>query len=516
MGNVVLMSRVSSDEQAKGYSLDIQLDALKKYCEKKDYSIVKVFKEDFSAKTFNRPGFNEFLAFAKANKGKIDYLLFTTWDRFSRNIAEAYEMIGILRKLGIEPRAIEQPLDVTVPENKIILACYLVLPEIDNDRRSLKVIGGIRAAWKAGRYIGRAPIGYINTKDENNKPLLKQGPNANVVKYIFEEVSRGATQREIRRELEEKQIRIGKSKISVLLHNTIYISKIFIPSENGEPSYFVNAIHEPIISQELFYSVQNILSDNKLKKNRPQVVTRREELLLRGIISCSKCNSRLTGSPSRSKTGRQYYYYHCNHCRSTRFRADEANDKMKKIISYLTPSVEVVKLYSELLKEALHVKTKSNKGNVKIKNDKLITLQNRLNNLQDLLADKKISSEEYFKLKSKYENELVQIKNNLSNLVDDKKDIEELVERSVSHIKRLDILYQELSLDRKLILLSSIFPENIVFENKKCRTPRINEAFLLYLSIDKGFQQKKTEQLSEILELSRNVARAGIEPAFPP
>ncbi len=37
---VAIMSRVSSDEQAKGYSLGIQTDALKLHCSIKDFEIV--------------------------------------------------------------------------------------------------------------------------------------------------------------------------------------------------------------------------------------------------------------------------------------------------------------------------------------------------------------------------------------------------------------------------------------------------------------------------------------------
>jgi site-specific DNA recombinase len=50
---------------------------------------------------------------------------FTKWDRFSRNAGDAYQMINILRKVGVEPQAIEQPLDLSVPENKMMLAFYL-------------------------------------------------------------------------------------------------------------------------------------------------------------------------------------------------------------------------------------------------------------------------------------------------------------------------------------------------------------------------------------------------------
>ena len=57
---------------------------------------------------------------------QADFLVFTKWDRFSRNAPDAYGMISTLNKLGIEPQAIEQPLDLNIPENKIMLAFYSI------------------------------------------------------------------------------------------------------------------------------------------------------------------------------------------------------------------------------------------------------------------------------------------------------------------------------------------------------------------------------------------------------
>src|SRR5688572_12084162 len=88
-----LMSRVSSEEQSKGYSLDVQSEGLRKCCHRYGIEIVYEFREHYSAKDFDRPAFNEFLKYLKANKNSIDVLLFTTWDRFSRNIHEALDII---------------------------------------------------------------------------------------------------------------------------------------------------------------------------------------------------------------------------------------------------------------------------------------------------------------------------------------------------------------------------------------------------------------------------------------
>ena len=229
------MARVSSDEQAKGYSLGIQEESLRKHCENNAIEIVRVFKEDHSAKNFDRPEWKELLKYLRSNKNNVDYVLFTSWDRFSRNITDALIQIRNLKKWNIEIRAIEQPIDISIPENKAILAMYLAMPEIDNDRRSIKIRGGVRAALKSGRLSRKAPRGYKNVRDENNRPLIIPSENAKYIKYLFNEVSKGRTQVEIREELKFKNFSISCNGSSVILRNEIYMGKVVVPAEGDEP-----------------------------------------------------------------------------------------------------------------------------------------------------------------------------------------------------------------------------------------------------------------------------------------
>src|SRR5665213_815820 len=170
----LLYIRVSTDEQAdKGYSQRDQDERLKIYCERNDIIIDKVIFEDYSAKTFERPQWIKLLAELKRTKGKnTDLILFTKWDRFSRNTADAYGMIKTLKALSVEPVAIEQPLDISVPESKVILAIYLAVPEVDNDRRALNTINGMRRAKKEGRWMATAPIGYKNRITETGSKYI--------------------------------------------------------------------------------------------------------------------------------------------------------------------------------------------------------------------------------------------------------------------------------------------------------------------------------------------------------
>src|SRR5262245_42765339 len=129
MKRAIIYTRVSTDEQAdRGYSLGHQEEQLRKYCDIKQIEIVEHFQDDASAKTFNRPEFQRAVDFVRKNKKRVDQLLFIKWDRFSRNISEAYKMIDALSALGVECNATEQWLDLTIPENKLLLAIYLATP----------------------------------------------------------------------------------------------------------------------------------------------------------------------------------------------------------------------------------------------------------------------------------------------------------------------------------------------------------------------------------------------------
>ncbi len=61
-------------------------------------------------------------------------------------------------------------------------------------------------------------------------------------------------------------------------------------------------------------------------------------------------------------------------------------------------------------------------------------------------------------------------------------------------------------------LISSIFPENIEFDGKKCRTTRINDVLRYILQIDKELGENKKGQISKNLSLSHLVVPPGLEP----
>jgi site-specific DNA recombinase len=262
-----LYIRVSTDEQAdRGYSQRDQEERLKKYCEINSIKVRKVIFEDHSAKTFNRPQWTKLLIDLRKRKGQSDLILFTKWDRFSRNASDAYQMIGTLRKLGIEPQGVEQPLDLSIPENKMMLAFYLAAPEVENDRRALNTFHGMRRAKKEGRYMGTAPLGYINRVTEAGKKYIApKEDEAAILKWAFQELATGRFNTEqIWKLAKGKGLSRGsKHNFWIAVRNPLYCGKIVIPKSKDEESCLVPGQHEPLISESLFYDVQDVLDGRK-------------------------------------------------------------------------------------------------------------------------------------------------------------------------------------------------------------------------------------------------------------
>ncbi len=504
-----LMSRVSSDDQAKGYSLGVQKGNLEKYCLQNELEVVYHIKEDFSAKTFNRPAFNQFLEFAKKNRGKIDLLLFTSWDRFARNVTDAYVMIRRLKGLGIEPRAIEQPVDVSIPENKLFLAFYLSIPEIENDRRSIKIRGGMRAALKAGRWCRSAPCGYENSRDENNQPVIIQNKNAGLIKKSFSQVSKGKAQTEVLHFLTREGLRLSKNGLSRLLRNPMYMGKIVVPEFDDEEETMVDGLHEAIVSESLFYRVQNKLRQGAIATRPDSNRKVREEFYLRGLLVCQQCGMKLTGSASRSKTGKRHYYYHCTKGCPERQRAFEVNDRVRSFFSELKFDDSIVKLHSSLLHDHLKDSHADDEAKLKLTKKGLAELDDKHKIIQDHLMADRIAVQDYTEMRSRIEQQRSNLSDQLSKIEKGSKTQSKKLNEAIEFLFKSGEYFNLADPTQKQSLVSSIFPEKLVYDGKKVRTPRINEVLQLMLLKTRKQRNKKKGQLFGNLELSPWVEPAG-------
>ena len=140
-------------------------------------------------------------------------------------------------------------------------------------------------------------------------------------------------------------------------------------------------------------------------------------------------------------------------------------------------------------------------------------VEKRLENLQFLFLDGQIEVLEYQKLKSKLVSEATNLKQISVPKDAIKKELKEKLKSSVNLLGNLSKAIMSMEIEEKQLVLSSIFPEKLEFDGEKCRTLKMNQVFLLLLSIDKGSRgQEKRDKLKN-LGLSLGVEPAGVEPA---
>ena len=69
-----------------------------------------------------------------------------------------------------------------------MLAFYLAAPEVENDRRSLNVIAGMRQILRRGEWTGILPVGYWRDKNDG---LIKFHESAPLVRQGYELIAQG-------------------------------------------------------------------------------------------------------------------------------------------------------------------------------------------------------------------------------------------------------------------------------------------------------------------------------------
>jgi DNA invertase Pin-like site-specific DNA recombinase len=107
MKKAILYARVAIlNEEQEPNRLEHQINELKICCQDNNIKVVGIYYEACSGATFKRKEFQNLLKDIKTKKVKADVLLFTNWDRFSRNLLEAEKMKTKLKKMGVEAKAI--------------------------------------------------------------------------------------------------------------------------------------------------------------------------------------------------------------------------------------------------------------------------------------------------------------------------------------------------------------------------------------------------------------------------
>lgn len=513
----ILYSRVSTTEQAdRGYSLRDQQAQLESLCRQQQVEIVQSFVEDCSAKTFERPEWKKLLAYVEKHRGKVDLILVVKWDRFSRNVHEAYSMLARLRKLGVEVQAIQQFLDFKVPESKIMLAIYLAQPEVDNDRRSLNTISGMRRSRKEGRWAGTAPYGYRFEQDLSKKPMLViNEPKATYVRNAFKRLAEGLTPtRTVFRDLAKNGMKLSYSSFHRMIENSVYYGVIYIPAFDNEPEVWAKGLHTPLVSEEVWREANTVKSGkHRTKKLKYERI--HPEIPLRRLLQCPDCLKPLTGSASRGRNGTAHYYYHCNRC-GVRFRAEVVHMAFITYLRRLKVSDEIVISYKRMLEASVETLVKSKESKASTLRKELDEVEARLLRTSELFVEGELGRSEHDALLERYRSRKRVLSDELLQLDSSDTRAEQYLELGLKLLLHPDEYYQRADYTLKPRIVGSIIGESLVFDGEKFRTAvesTIAGSMSLRISNLERITKQKSLETSDLLHI---VTRTGLEPVQPP
>ena len=517
---VILYKRVSTtDQKLFGNSLTTQKNALRNFAEQNQMKVVKEFEEDYSAKNFNRPEFRKLSDYARKHHKEIDYILLTSWDRFARNQYEAHGVIYSMQELGIEINCIDNWIDYNDPAQVFSLGIYLGSAEMDNSIKSKKVKENMRQGLKEGRWNRAQPKGYIKGKDPENpkKPLMKPDPEiAFLITDLFKDYSLGIYSQNQLREMNKYQsLNLSKSNLSRMLSNPVYAGKILLESYQDEPEQHIDALHEPLIDWETFQKIQYQIGKRKRYKEKASKLN--SNLPLRGFLKCPSCGGNLTGSPSKSKTGKLHYYYHCNPRKGckVRFKIGDLHEKFDSFINTLQAPKPIIELFKEIIRNKYEKASNSKFKKLEKLQYEIENLESRKDKLLSKLLDGVVSDTIYQQTNKKMDSEIHLKKEKLEKLGNFQSELVEYTDFAVNLFMNFKVLFSNADISIKHKLLSSILDEKMVFDGTKYRTLKFKSGFeYIYHNINK-LKEEEIKKGDSFSTISREVLEAGLEPARP-
>jgi len=226
---VIAYCRVSTDNQKEEGTIDLQVDAIREYCQKRGFDLVGIFKDEgVSGGLEDRPALASLFDFLEGEEGKeIGAVVVWKLDRLARDLYIQEHLIKKLELLG--KRLIstkEADLDSSDPMRKAFRQFMGIVAELEKAFITMRLSGGrIQKAKRGGYAGGGVALGY-QPKEKELKPDEQE---AEIVRTIFALKRRKRLSiNEIARFLRERGYQTKRggnwyaSTVSYILKNPIY------------------------------------------------------------------------------------------------------------------------------------------------------------------------------------------------------------------------------------------------------------------------------------------------------
>ena len=470
-----IYKRVSTlDQKREGFSLPEQEEKLKEFCKFKGYEVYKVYEDaGISAKNDKRPAYQEMLQDIKDRK--INVVVAFKLDRLTRSVYDIEKLIKFVNDNDCDIDCMADESNTTTSNGRMVIRIMTSVPQNEIEKCSERTKFGMVGAIKAGHI----PIPNCLGFKRDNKKLVPDPLTKDIVIRVFDLYLEGKSHQKIANIFNEEKV-LDKtnwydSTIQKILSNELYKGDFVHGKRTKHPILYENVV-EPIVSKEKWESCQT------QSKRNARHYERTATYLFTNKLKCSKCGNFLGGCASTKPSGKKYYYYKCEHCK-TYFTEKTIEDSLFLFLNdivrqdsllnnYYTPfikskldnsEIDYKKEIKELDKQMDRIKTAYIKGILKIEDfDKEIKhIEFKRNELENKQKEQK-----------QYENLSFTLDDLL--ILQDKQEVE-MVTESDNYIKTFnewDILDRE---EKQKIIAKYI--DNIVIEKDNNKINIISSEF---------------------------------------
>lgn len=464
----VIYCRVSTKEQVEeGNSLATQERNCREYSKKYNYDIAQVFiEEGESAKTADRTELQKLLRFCSDKKQNIKAVIIYKIDRLSRNTDDYSQLRILLKRYGVEIKSTSEYFENT-PAGRFMENIIANVAQFDNDVRTERSVGGMRDAFREGRYVWLAPVGYKNQKVDG-KTTIVQTEKAGLVKLAFEMMAdRKHSINAIRETLSTLGLPQAKSQFYKMLKNELYTGWICKLGEKHKGKY------EPIISEELFNRVQQVMKNKKMPLLYKSI---HPDFPLRRFIKDYDGN-KLTGAWSKGRN-KKYAYYRFIATGLQWPKISLETSFLSFMDKYAFNEDSLTKFKNEVIKRF------SKKSENKVKNIEWLSINRRqLKEKQNTLLQKNIAgiiTDALLKEQlTRLDEEIWTIDKALLQGEENKVDVENIFEFISEFLLHPSAAWQKMPLDIRIKLQWFVFPEGVLFKGNEFRTTKLSRLFKL-------------------------------------
>ena len=328
--------RVSSQDQVDGHSLDAQDRLFRELCKNRDWEPVSVYREEGKSAHVNsinkRPVFRQLLD--DAADGKFEVVVVHTLDRWSRNTQIALESLANLAKNKVAFVSITENIDHSTAHGKLMTTMLAGFAEYFSNSLSTHIKKGVSERAMQGKHLGGIPFGYqscwegpkggrqLSCEPEHPGGLHPVEQETEAVREMFRRYATGTTTlSQLATWLNGQGFRTRNSKkiangsgilqegprlfttasVRGILHNPFYHGKV------KHLDQLLPGAQEPLVSEELFQTVQSAMKRNSGRSSTLSPHPERE-YLLKGLIRCAHCL--LPMWAQTYKNGNPYYREH--------------------------------------------------------------------------------------------------------------------------------------------------------------------------------------------------------------